>query len=286
MKFIVAILFLSASALAVENLPTALEIAGDFQKTYDLYNGEATKFVDKLAGVLDQRVSTYVAAHQNLITHFGNVRLVPGVILDAKSEEILGRITARVTNMILNYPKVLDRNIFSNELKKHMDKLKNGYLIQAEDLIKELGKYVTENPSIGKCWQENREEIFKVVQNGFIAARDAALTTVKNANSTLNTNEMLIDALIVADKSFVEICKSLGKDQVNGCIASYINVSDLTFPASSSIWEQTTNSTVSVNLQVAESMIQSATQIAAIQITQTVFKIQRCVTEILSKPKA
>lgn len=283
MKFIVTILLLSSAVLA--QYPTGLEISADFQQAFDYYSLEAVKFVEKLAGILDARVLPYIAAHQKIITHFSSIRLIPGVLLDVNGEQIMSRITTRITNLMLNYPKVLDRNIFSREMQKHMDMLNSGYIKQAEGLIKDLVTYVTKNPAIGKCWQENREEIMTIVKNGFLAARDAAITTVTNANATLNTNEILIDAMISADNSFIEICKSTGIEQVNGCIATYLTVADLTVPASTSMWEMTTNSTVATNLQIAEILIQSAAQIAVIQITQVVGKIETCVADVLRQAK-
>lgn len=284
MKFIVTVLLLSSAVLA--QYPTGVEISADFTQAVSHYSLEATNFVAKLAGVLDARVLPYIANHQKLITHFASIKLIPGVLLNENSEQILGRITARITSLIQNYPKVLDRNIFSREMEKHMETLNSGTIKQAEGLIKDLVTYVTKNPEVGKCWEENRDEIMKIVQNGFIAARDAALTTVTNANATLNTNEILIDAMISADNSFIEICKSTGIDQVNGCIATYLTVADLTVPANTNIWEMTTNSTVATNLQLADILIQTAAQIAVIQVTQVVGKIEACVTDVLRQQKS
>lgn len=284
MKFIVTILLLSSAVLA--QYPTGLEISADFQQAFDYYSLEAVKFVDKLAGILDERVLPYIAAHEKLITHYSNIRLIPGVQLDSNAEQIMSRITTRITNLMQSYPKVLDRDIFSREMQKHMNILNSGYIKQAEGLIKDLVIYVTKNPAVGKCWKENRDEIMNIVKNGFLAARDAAITTVTNANATLNTNEILIDAMISSDNSFIEICKSTGIEQVNGCIATYLTVADLTVPANAFTWEMTTNSTVATNLQIAEVLIQSAAQIAVIQISQVVEKIETCVANVLRQSKA
>ncbi|KAL7029693.1 hypothetical protein ACKWTF_006323 [Chironomus riparius] len=284
MKFIVTILFLASAVLA--QFPTGLEISADFLQANTYYSLEAVKFVDKLAAVLDERVLPYIAAHEKLVKHFESIKEIPGVKLDANGEQIMDRLTTRITNMINNYPNVLDRNIFSREMQRHMDMLNSGYIKQAEGLITDLVSYVTKNPNVGKCWMENRDEIMKIVQNGFLAARDAGITTITNANATLNTNEILIEAMITSDTSFIEMCKSTGIEQVNGCIGIYLSVADLTVPASASMWEMTTNTTVTTNLQIAESLIQTAAQIAVIQITQIVGRIEACVVDVLRQAKS
>ncbi|CAG9802851.1 unnamed protein product [Chironomus riparius] len=284
MKFIVTILFLASAVLA--QFPTGLEISADFLQANTYYSLEAVKFVDKLAAVLDERVLPYIAAHEKLVKHFESIKEIPGVKLDANGEQIMDRLTTRITNMINNYPNVLDRNIFSREMQRHMDMLNSGYIKQAEGLITDLVSYVTKNPNVGKCWMENRDEIMKIVQNGFLAARDAGITTITNANATLNTNEILIEAMITSDTSFIEMCKSTGIEQVNGCIGIYLSVADLTVPASASMWEMTTNTTVTTNLQIAESLIQTAAQIAVIQITQIVGRIEACVVDVLRQTKS
>lgn len=279
MKYVLAFLLLLGIVLG--QYPSGSDILADYQKASEYFYSEALKFVENQAIVLDERLTAYIAAHQKLATHFTSLRQIPGVSLSANSEQILNRITARIQNLIEIYPKVLDRNIFKNELQKYMNILTNGPLNQAEGLIKELAEYVTKYPAIGKCWQDNRDVIMGIVANGFLGARNAALTTVRNANGTLNTNEFLINALISTDNAFISFCKTNGFIQVDSCIEMFLSTASVTFPGASLVWEISTNATVGVNLRIAEGMIQTTTQTAVAQITQAVYRIESCVKDTL-----
>jgi hypothetical protein len=273
MKLIVAILLITLSAAHAQ---TAVEIQGDFTTTFNKFFELAEQFVDKLAAQLETRVNQYVATHQRLIDNFKNVSSIQNVTLSAENQAVLNGIVTRIEGVIANYRKVLDKNIFKQQLNKYMDLLQTNYLGKAQTLITELVGYIALFPAVGKCWADNKPALEKIVENGFIQARNAATSAVQGANSTLNINEILVNGAISGNDAFISICQII-PGTLNDCISTFLNVAQITLPAGSGLWELTTNLTVSTNLGLTEGQIASAISTAISSIEQPIQSIVTCV---------
>lgn len=226
---IVAVYLLLISTACAQNL-TGEGIQKDFNDVFDYYRSVALKFVDGLGIELEKRVDQYVKAHEEYINQLRNVSKIANITLSPNNQEIINRAISYLDVLIDNYKESLNKNIFTNEFNKYMDMLTSKYLSKAQQLIDQLKNEVTKLPVLGQCWTDSRDELGNIVKTGFIAAKDAALSTVGNAEFTLNLNEYLVKATIDSNSFFISSCQFPGAD-LNSCISSFLTMVDITVRA-------------------------------------------------------
>jgi hypothetical protein len=205
-----------------------------------------------------------------------NISNIPNLKFDENSERILNEGISLLNLLIEGYRSSLNKNIFIDELNKYMDMLKTQYLSKAQVLIDQLNNEVFKNAALGQCWTDVRDELSNIVKTGFLAARDAAITTVTNAKVTLDVNEFIVNATVSSNALFISSCLAPGVD-LNFCISSFLNIAQVTIPANVNMWASLTEGAIRTNLQVAEFLIKSAASNAMNGIVPVVNIIETCV---------
>lgn len=280
MKIILAVcLFLISTASAQS--PTPDSIQKDFDDTFNYYYSAALKFVNDLGTELDARVNQYVKVHEEFINQLRNISNIPNIKIDPQAEKIIEEGISLLNLLIEGYRNSLKKDIFIEELDKYMDMLKTQYLSKAQKLIDQLKNEVVRNAALGQCWMDAQDGLGNIVKTGFLAARDAAITTVVNAKSTLDLTEFIVKSTIESNKLFITSCQAPGVD-INFCISSFLNIVQITIPANVNTWASLTEGALKTNLQLAEILINSAALNAMNGIVPVVNTIERCVLNILA----
>lgn len=280
MKTLAVCLFLLISTASAQS-PTPDSIQKDFDDTFNYYYSAALKFVNGLGTELDARVSQYVKVHEQFINQLRNISSIPNIKIDPDSEKILNGGISLLNLLIEGYRNSLKKDIFINELNKYMDMLKTQYLSKAQKLIDQLNNEVVKNAALGQCWTDARDELGNIVKTGFLSARDAAITTVVNAKSTLDITEFIVKSTIDSNTLFISSCQAPGAD-FNFCLSSFLNIAQLTIPANVNMWASLTEGALRTNLQLAEILINSAALNAMNGIVPVVNTIEGCVKNILA----
>lgn len=279
MKTLVLCLLLISTASAQNLSPE--NIQKDFDDTFDYYYSAALKFVNVLGTELDTRVNQYIQFHEDFINQLRNISNIPNLNISPESEKIISDGISLLNQLIEGYRNSLNKDIFINEFNKYMDMLKTQYLSRAQKLIDQLKNEVIQIPALGQCWTDARDELGNIVKTGFLAARDAAITTVTNAKVTLDINEFIVKATIDSNALFISSCQAPGVD-VSVCISSFLNIAQITIPANINMWATSTSNALRTNLELAEILINSAASNAMNSIVPVVGTIEACVRNVLT----
>lgn len=282
MKILAVCLLLICTTSA--QIPTSTDIQKDYDDTFNYFSSAASKFVDGLGTELEKRVNNYVNAHKVFIDQLKSISTIPNVVLNANSQKVITEGIAYLNALIDGYRSALKKEIFTNEFNKYMNMLTTQYLSKAQALIDRLKSEVAKNAAVGQCWTSVKVELSNLVKNGFLSARDAAVTTVVNANMTLNINEMIVKVTVDSTALFISSCQFPGVN-VNSCISSFLNIAQMTIPVNVNMWASSTENALKSNLQLAEILINSAALNAMNGIVPIISRIESCVRDILAAPK-
>lgn len=271
--------FIVLCGLVFAQNPTPEDIQRDFDQTFDQYFTAATKFVDKLVDELDIRVDQFVAAHFRLFQQLGSILLINGTNLDENYSKIINDGMGSIEGLMSDYRTALDHNIIINELNRHLNVLRAN-ITNAQELIDVLKGWVAQNPEVGRCWNSTKDEIGNLVNNGFIQASDAAIFAITNANSTLNLIEFLVLSTVDSNNFLISSCQN-DINFLNSCIVSFLTTTQVTLPANINFWLATISSTVSTNLIIADSLVQSAAAFALANIPFITASVEACVRGVV-----
>lgn len=256
MKILFAVCFL----LIVSSNVSAQNSAGiqkDFDETFNNYYTAAVKFINGLGLQLENRINKFVQTHELFITQLRSISNIQNVTLDSNNQKVIADGIDLLEKLIAGYRKALNKQIFEVEFNKYMNALKTNYLNQAQNLINSLKSEVQRVPAVGQCWTAVRDELGVIVKKGFLAARNASLTTLANADITLNMNELIVKATVDSNALFISSCQ-IPNVNVNSCISTFLTTAQVTIPMNVNTWASSNESALKVHLQLAEILINSA----------------------------
>lgn len=264
-------------------LPSAsINIQIEIDTTFEKYYQFALNFVDKIGDELDNRVETYVSAHQRLADQFRSVRNITNVKLNAASEKIINDVETLVDGLIAGYKEILDRKIFVNTLDQYMNSMRTQYEGKVQRVVSEFMKWIEQTPALVQCWNESRADIETAIQNGFLSTRSAAILALQNANATLNLNELLVSSAINSNNLYIVSCEGNSIPfLLNSCISNFLNVASASVQANVNYWASTTETAVKSNLALAETLYTSSVTTAYNNILPIAGRIEACVRSTL-----